>query len=219
MALIRKHYRKVPEENKNTEQPSCTLTTPATHGRCRWRAAAAASHKALDQKHSPGGREVAEHRSQRTYTRGRRRRRSESRHLLAPDLELLAPPSTATSKGKSPTAPPQRHEHDEGGGSTAELQGTPSPEGRTTTCKHRPPRHRLPDAGSREPKHSYTIYTTRIGDPPTSRRRSGRRRPRNPPNRRRRGGAPGRTQKSPSFTVDGEGWVQGPFFNDGYLES
>jgi hypothetical protein len=96
MVLIRKHYRKVLEESKKPAQPFCKLTPPATHGSCRWRAAAAASHT-LDQKQSTGRREVAEHRSQRTYTRDHRRRRSESRHHLAPDLQLPAPPSTATN--------------------------------------------------------------------------------------------------------------------------
>jgi hypothetical protein len=72
-ALHRKHYRKDPTKHKITAPSFCKLTTPSTRRCRRWRAAAAASLDALDRRQSPGEREVAERRSQRTYTVERRR--------------------------------------------------------------------------------------------------------------------------------------------------
>jgi hypothetical protein len=206
-ALIRKHYRKVPNKHKKTAQPNCKLTTSSTH-RC---AVAAASLEALDQRQSPGEREVADRRSRRTYTGERRRGWSKSPHLLLIYPDLPDPPSTEPSKGKPPTAPPRRCEDDGGSRSTAKLHRSPPPERRSTTGKHQPPRLHLQNAGSLRPKSSYTIYTTRDGDPPASRRRGSRRRPRDPTNLRRQGGVLRWIHKSPPFTVDGEESVQGRF--------
>jgi hypothetical protein len=52
-ALIWKHYTKVPNKHKNTAQPNCKLTMSSTHRCRRWRAVAAASLEALDQRQSP----------------------------------------------------------------------------------------------------------------------------------------------------------------------
>jgi hypothetical protein len=158
------------------------LTTSTTHRCCRWRAVAAASLEALDRRQSPGEREVAERRSRKTYTVERRRGRSDMPHLLLLDLDLEAPPPSEPTMGKTPTTPPRRCEGIGGGGSKTTLRRTPTPERRSTARKLQPPRLHLQSADDLQPKSAYTIYRTRDGDPPASRRRGGRRRPRDPTN-------------------------------------
>jgi hypothetical protein len=58
-------------------------------------------------------------------------------------------------------------------------------------------------AGGR-PNQTYTMYTPRIGIPPSSRRRNGRRRVRKSPTRRRRGGVAGIAQEIASLLQERE---------------
>jgi hypothetical protein len=71
----------------------------AIHRRCPWRAVASASHDALERRPSPREREVADHRSRRTYTGRFHRHRSESKHRLPPKNKTPAPPSPGRQHG------------------------------------------------------------------------------------------------------------------------
>jgi hypothetical protein len=83
---------------------------------------------------------------------------------------LEAPPPSEAATGKTPTAPPQRCEGVDGGGSKTTPRRAPTPERRSTARKLQPPRLHLQDADDLQPQSSYTMYRTRDGDPPASRR-------------------------------------------------
>ena len=158
------------------------MTTPTARRSCRWRAVAAASLDALDWKQSPREREVAEHRSQRTYTGGRRVAPSTIISFHQNFRSQPDPPSHGIWGGKSDKVAPQGCECEGGSRSTTELHRSTADEGED--CHQQTPTDNIsasktPPAGT---KPTPTLYTSldRSVDSPTSRHRSGRQKWRNP---------------------------------------